>query len=363
MSEKSDLVKVSFTYGGLFRFFLVLALLVLAYYLQDLLIVLLTAVVVAAAVRPFARWFESWHLPRTVAVLLVYGISFSVIIGTVYFFIPPIFNELIDLAVTLPHQLNVFLLGNPTWNVVSPLTSNFIKDFSVLDLANSSASAYLPAIPTNIASTIRFLFNSIFDLTLIIVISFYLAVQTNGIEDLIRLISPLRNEKYVLGLWKRVETKIGRWLQGQLLLGLIIGPIVFLGLTLLGVKYALTLAILASVFELIPLFGPILSSVPAILLGFSVSAPVGLMVLGLYIVVQQFENHLIYPLVVRKIIGVPPLVVIISLIIGANLAGFLGIILAVPAATLLMELVSDLAASKGQFRLQQKINAPEEDVA
>ncbi|MEK7091964.1 MAG: AI-2E family transporter [Patescibacteria group bacterium] len=363
MSDKSDLVKVSFTYGGLLRFLLVVAIAFIAYYLRDLLIVLVTSVVVAAAVRPFARALENWHLPRTAAVLLVYVVAFSVTVGTVYFFIPPIFSELIDIASTIPHQLNTFLLGNPAWNVIAPLTANFVRDFSLADLANSGVSSYLPSIPTNVISTLRFLFNGIFELTLIIVISFYLAVQRHGIEDLIRLVVPLRNENYVLGLWKRVETKIGRWLQGQLLLGLIIGPIVFLGLTLLGVKYALTLAILASVFELIPLFGPILSSVPAILLGFSAGVPIGLMVLGLYVVVQQFENHLIYPLVVRKIIGVPPLVVIISLIVGANLAGFLGIILAVPAATLLMELVSDLAASKGQFRLQQKIASDQADVS
>lgn len=353
MSDKPDLVKISFTYGGLLRFLAVVIFASTAYYLRDLLVVLITAVVLAAAVRPFARWFESWRLPRTVAVLLVYVISFSVLIGTIFFFIPPIFSELIDLSQTVPQQVNTFLLGNPAWVVIAPLTSSWLKDFSLMELANSNLGAYLPAVPTNVISTIRFLFSGIFSLVLIVVISFYLAVQRNGIEDLIRLVVPIRNENYILGLWKRVETKIGRWLQGQLLLGLIIGPIVFLGLTLLGVKYALTLAIIASVFELIPLFGPILASVPAILLGFSAGGPVGLMVLGLYIVVQQFENHLIYPLVVRKIIGVPPLVVVISLIVGASLAGFLGIILAVPAATLLMELAGDVATSKGLFRQRQ----------
>jgi predicted PurR-regulated permease PerM len=202
--------------------------------------------------------------------------------------------------------------------------------------------------------TVTVLFTSVFSFVMVIVISFYLAVQRNGIEDIIRLVSPLRSEEYLLGLWKRVETKIGRWLQGQLLLAVIIGPIVFLGLTLLGVKYALTLAILASVFELIPFFGPILSAVPAVILGFADGVPIGLMVLGLYVVVQQFENHLIYPLVVRKIIGVPPLLVVISLIIGVKLAGFMGLILAVPAATVLMELASDVTTQKGLFRQRQQ---------
>lgn len=135
-------------------------------------------------------------------------------------------------------------------------------------------------------------------------------------------------------------------MQGQLLLGLLIGVMVYLGLTILGIKYAFLLALLAAVFEIIPLFGPILAATPAVILGFLDSAVLGFMVLGFYIIIQQFENHLIYPLVVRKVVGVPPLVVIIALIIGAKLAGFLGVLLSAPIAAVLMEYMNDLEKAK-----------------
>ena len=106
-------------------------------------------------------------------------------------------------------------------------------------------------------------------------------------------------------------------MQGQLILALIMGVLVYLGLTVLGVKHALLLAVIAAVFEIIPVFGPTLAAVPAILIGFVDGGfPIGIAVILLYIIFQQFENHLIYPLVVTRVVGVPPLLVILGLIIG-----------------------------------------------
>jgi predicted PurR-regulated permease PerM len=114
-------------------------------------------------------------------------------------------------------------------------------------------------------------------------------------------------------------------------------------LTILDVRYALLLAILAAVFELIPVFGPILSAIPAVGIAFvDGGTTLALIVVGAFVIIQQFENHLLYPLVVTKVVGVPPLLIILALIVGATLAGFLGIILSVPAAAIVHELVRDI---------------------
>jgi predicted PurR-regulated permease PerM len=181
---------------------------------------------------------------------------------------------------------------------------------------------------------------------MLIVISFYLSVQERGIENFLRIVTPLEHERYILDLWQRSQQKIGRWMQGQMLLGLLVGVLVYLGLTVLQVKYALLLAILTAMFELIPVFGPIMAAIPAIAVA-SIQGPfLALLVTGLYIIIQQLENHLIYPLVVRKTVGVPPLLVVLSLIVGGTLGGFFGIILAVPIASILVELLDDLAKRK-----------------
>jgi predicted PurR-regulated permease PerM len=163
----------------------------------------------------------------------------------------------------------------------------------------------------------------------------------------LRLVTPVEHEQYVVSLWRRSQDKIGKWMQGQLLLGLIVGVLLYLGLVILGVPYALLLAVLAAIFELIPVFGQILAALPAIAVAFGDGGvTAALLVLGLYLIVQQFESNLIYPLVVKKIVGVPPLLVILALLIGAKLAGFLGILLSVPIAAALQEFINDIQKKK-----------------
>jgi predicted PurR-regulated permease PerM len=154
---------------------------------------------------------------------------------------------------------------------------------------------------------------------------------------------PKSHQEYILGLWRRSQHKIGLWMQGQLLLALIMGVLVYLGLTVLNVPDALVLATVAGCFEIIPVFGPTLSAVPAVAVAFATGGlPLGVATIILFVIVQQFENYLIYPLVVTRVVGVPPLLVILALIVGGEFAGFLGIILSVPIAATIQEFVRDI---------------------
>jgi len=167
--------------------------------------------------------------------------------------------------------------------------------------------------------------------------------------NFLRLVTPHEHEAYVVNLWARSQRKIGKWLQGQILLALLVGVLVFIGLTILDVRYALALSILAATFEIIPVFGPILAAIPSVIVAFIQSPTLGLWVILLYVIVQQVENHIIYPLVVRKAIGVPPLLVILALLIGGKLGGLPGFILAVPIAATIMEFTNDVAERKQLF--------------
>ena len=160
---------------------------------------------------------------------------------------------------------------------------------------------------------------------------------------------PVDYEKYVSGLWRRSQVKIGLWLQGQVLLGVLVGLLIFLGLSILGVRNALFLALIATVFEIIPVFGIVLATLPAIAVALTDGGvTLALLVIGLYTIVQQFEANLIYPLVVKKIVGLPSILVILSLLAGAKLAGFLGILLSIPASAIIVELLADLEKQKHQ---------------
>jgi predicted PurR-regulated permease PerM len=136
-------------------------------------------------------------------------------------------------------------------------------------------------------------------------------------------------------------------MQGQLLLSLIVGLLTYVGLTLLGVRDALVLSLFIAICEFVPLFGPIMGALPAVLLSYLDSGfALALLVAGMYLVIHQLENHLIYPLVVRKIVGINPIIVIVSLIAGYELLGFLGIVISVPLATIGMEYLRDVERGK-----------------
>ncbi len=183
------------------------------------------------------------------------------------------------------------------------------------------------------------------------IISFLLSVQENGIENFLRIIISPKYEEYIIDLWGRAQRKIGLWFQGQLLLGVIVGILIYLGLTIFGVKYALSLALISALSELIP-FGILLAMMVAVFFSYTDAGIIqALIVGGFYLIVHQFEAYLIAPLIVKKVVGISPLVVILSILIGIELAGFWGLVLAIPAAVSVLEYVHDVQKRKVSAKL------------
>ena len=346
MSDNSQKLVVNITTGTMIRAILLLLLIAAIFYLKNLVLVVLTAVVIASAIEPATRWFVKYKLPRIVSVMIVYLLFFAFLFGFFYFFLPPVLGEMINFLAVLPSYMTAFDSSSPFQESVLLGTQSVVDTFSITNVI-TEMRALFSNVSDSFLATVTFVFGGVLSFILIIVFSFYFAVQETGIDDFLRIISPVKYQKNIIKLWKRSQVKIGLWMQGQIILAVIVGMLVYLGLTILGIKYALLLAVVAAIFELIPVFGPILSSIPAVLIGFvDGGLTLGLLVIGLYVIIQQFENHLIYPLVVTKVVGVPPLLVILALLVGAQLAGFLGIILAVPVAAVLQEIVGDLERKK-----------------
>lgn len=159
-------------------------------------------------------------------------------------------------------------------------------------------------------------------------------------------ITPSKYHDYAVSSAEKIKVKIGRWMQGQLLLMLIIFALDFLALHFLNVPYALILAILGGLLEIVPYLGPIISAVPAVIFGFLVSPLTGILVLAVYIVIQQVEGHIITPQVMKKALGLNPIVVILALLVGAKIGGVLGAILSVPITTAMSVFVDDLVEKK-----------------
>jgi predicted PurR-regulated permease PerM len=316
------------------------------YYMRDLVIVLLMSVVIASSVEPAAKKLQKYRIPRALSVFGIFAIVIGLFTTIIYLFIPIVVHEFASFVESVPQIMQSFTTFFGADTESAQTIRNVFGDpsqYTAQDVLAGTRGVFTGIV---LGATGAF-FQTLTTIILIIVISFYLAVEEKGIENFLRILSPKKNEKYVIDLWSRSQQKIAKWMQGQLVLGLIIGVLVYIGLTIMGVPYALLLALLAGMFELIPIFGPLLAMVPAVLLALSSG---GLTLAGsvviFYIIVQRLENDLIYPLVVNKVTGVNPLVVILALLVGAKLAGVWGIILSVPVVSALMEYVGDVQKEK-----------------
>jgi predicted PurR-regulated permease PerM len=377
-SDKNSKLVINITAGSFFKAVLIILGLWFLFFIKDLVLVVLTAVVIASSIEPLITWFKKFKIARLPSVIITYITLLAVFVGLFYFFVPSVLNEASSFLSSVPKYLET----TPLWNPLNVSTEDVTKTQKIAQtlsvgindpeqLATNLASQGLSTIKatglglrdiisgiqsvtSNVSDgfikIVSAVFGGLLSFVLIVVISFYLAVQEDGVAKFLGLITPVKHEKYVVDLWKRSQRKIGQWMQGQLLLMILIGVLTYLGLMILGVKNAILLAVLAGLLEIIPLFGPVMAAIPAILVAFVDNGiTASLLVTGLYIIVQQFENHLIYPLVVKKIVGVSPIFVILSIIIGAKLAGFLGVVLSVPIISAIMEFVDDIDRRKTLF--------------
>ena len=344
MSEKN--INISITTGSITRFAIIILAFIGFFLLKDVVVILLTSIVIASFIEVVSNKLKrKYKIPRTLVVVSVFFGMIFVITSLVYFLVPIFIDQFSTLAIQLSKAL-------PQVEFLKPFTSrgfatgaqNFaqgIADNTPLTDVVSGARGFIGAFSTSLFASLSTFFGGVVTFFLTMVISFYLSMQERGVENFLKIIVPLKHENYAIDLWERTEKKIALWVRGQLFLGLLVGALVFIGLQIMGIQYSLILALVAAVFELVP-FGMIFAAIPAVILA-SIQGGMGtgLMVMLLYIIIQQFENYVIAPFVVKKVVGISPLIVIIALLIGSKLAGFWGFILAVPAAVFLTEILND----------------------
>ncbi|MBX4181569.1 AI-2E family transporter [Candidatus Parcubacteria bacterium] len=311
-------------------------------------LVLIAAIVIASALESITKWSKKRGIPRLPTVIGVYFITAVLFAGFFYFLLLPLIGEVSSFIKTLTVYSNSVVNGSVLSNMFA--TQNLFGGLhtpQVISQLNTYLNALSGFLSQGVFSSLSVVFGGVVSFVLMLVLSFYLAVQDDGIGKFLRIITPDKHESYVINLWRRSQAKIGRWLQGQLLLGLLIMVMVYVALLIIDVPHALLLAVVAGVLELIPLFGPVLAAIPAIFVSYTdAGMTTALIVIGVYLLIQQLENHVIYPVVVKKMIGIPPMVSILALVIGGELAGFLGILISVPVATVVMEFLNDLEEEK-----------------
>ena len=328
------------------RFFLVVAMVMAVWVLRDIFVSILVSVVIASAISPLATRLRKYYIPRALTVFVILATMVAVFVSIFILLVPTIYTEF----ATFSKSFYVFqrdiinYISSYTGN--KQLVSDVVKDWSLEDIqsvATGILTAGTGAVTSTVGAVTYFMFQTVFTF----VVSFYLAVLPNGVERFLRVITPRKREDYVVSLWTRSQIKIVAWAKGQFILALLIGTSIYIGLLIIGMQNPFLFALLAAVGEVVPIVGMMIATIPAVLVALlSGGPPFAITVLIFYVLITQFENHILAPLIVNKVVGLPSVLVIISLVIGGILAGFWGVLLAVPVAATIMEFVGDIESSK-----------------
>lgn len=266
--------------------------------------------IIMAALKPLVDSLQKYRFPRVLAIILIYICVFIIFGFTVSSIVPPLITQTLHLTESLPEYIRLVL---PTFNL-DP--QNYTQQISSLG--------------RNLVQLSVGIFNNIISLFTITVISFYLLLERKNLDSYLNLLLGNASGGRMENIFNKVEERLGFWVRGQLALLLSIGLLTYIGLLILQIPYALPLAIIAGLLEIVPTIGPIISSIPAIIVSFTVTSLHPLFTVILYFIIQQLENQVIVPLIMSRIVGLPPLVTILAILIGARIGGIGGAILAVP---------------------------------
>jgi len=341
--ENSDRpIQISITTLTVIKIIVILVLFYFLYLIGDILIILFVSLVFASAFDPTVDWLANRKIPRSIGILLIYFILFTVVSLVIFLIIPPITQEVTELSQNFPNYFDKLI------SVFSKLRE-YSYEHGILDnIKNglSSLTSNLPNAAGGVFSTLTGIFGGIVSFILILVLTFYMVVEENAMKKLIWSIAPQKHRVYLMQLMSRMQKKIGLWLRGQLILCLSIFILDYLGLLILNVKYALVLALIAGLTEFVPYFGPIIGAIPAVFLAFFQSPTLALFVAALYYIVQFVENHILVPKIMQKAVGLNPIVSIVALLVGFKIAGVIGAILSIPVVTAISVFIKDVFDSK-----------------
>lgn len=305
----------------IFTFFFLLFMWFL-YFIRDIVVQVFAALLLVSILNPFIVKLTSLKVPKGLAILLSYVLIFGFLGLSVGSIIPPLVEETTNLANNLPS----FFQNSDV--------SKYINDDVVKQI-----TLQLGSVPGYLVKSVFSFFNNILSVLTVAIFSFYLLLVRDKLDSNLEFLFGKDRSKSISKLINTVEVRLGGWARGQLFLMLSIGILSYIGLLLLGIPYALPLALLAGLFEIVPYIGPIIAAIPAIVLGFGISPFLGFAAIGLTVLIQQIENYLLVPKIMEKSTGVSPIVILVSLAVGYRLAGISGMIMSIPVVLIIQAFI------------------------
>lgn len=296
--------------------------------IRDIILLVFLSYIIMSSIMPFVEYLQKKQVPKNLAVALPY---FGMVLAILLIIVP-----LVPFVIS---QIQSLIAGFPVYLKRAALTFGFSID-------PAQVQAYLAdelnSLSRNALIVTTKVFGGIFSLLAIFIVSFYLLMYYNEFKRLFSRFFSHEARPSVLATIDTINYKLGAWLRGEIVLMFFIGLMSWVTLTILNVPYALPLALLAGILEVVPTLGPTLSAVPAVIVALTVSPTLALTVILAYIVIQLIENNFLVPKVMEKAVGLNPVVIILGVMIGTNLMGFAGALLAIPLITFILVVLKSI---------------------
>lgn len=319
---------ISITTGTFFRLLFIALAAVFLYMIRDIVAMILVSLFFAAVIDPFADFFERFKIPRTLAVLIIYIVGFALLVGAWLLVIPPMVSELGGLVSTFAPAIEKVSGGSVP--LQSLLDGTFTANIQgIIDALRSSGVADAIGRLMDLGSTA---INIAFAVIVVLIMTLYFVVEKTALVRLLSFVTPDHYQPFVMQLVSKVREKMGLWLRGQLALMLAIFLLTYGALLVLQIPYALVLAFLAGLLEIIPFAGPLLAAIPAIVMAFVISPIHAAIVAGAYVVIQQVEGNILVPKIMQRVTGLNPIYSLLAILIGWRIGNIVGAMVSIPIA-------------------------------
>lgn len=321
--------KIEISHKTIIFTLLVLGGIIFLYQIRDIIMMLFVALLITVILNPLVTKLSRFKIPRSLSVLIVYLLFFTIIIGAFAGIVPSVIEQTTNFASSLPE---------------------FIKHFNIpkaiSDQITSQVLSKVADLPASILGIGINVVTNIFTILTVLTFAFYLLMLRNKVDGQLGILTNESKAKKISDFIDELEKRLGGWARGQLALMIIIGVLSFIGLTALKIPFALPLSIFAGLMEIVPYLGPIIGGAPSVIVGFGISPVLGLATIALVAITHQLENYVLAPKIIEKSVGVSPIVTLVSLAVGFKLAGITGVLLSVPIVITLEIFLKRYFASK-----------------
>lgn len=283
------------------------------YFIRDIIIALFVSYLIMSILNPLVNRLTKWKIPRIVSIFLSYFFVFGIFGFSISRIIPPLVEQSTNFVNNFPVFVNNLGLNNF-------MNSNVLNSFL----------SQIGSLPTQAIKIGVSVFSNVVSILSVLVLTFYFLLYRSKLNDQLTFLFGEEKRNNVGKIIDEIEANLGSWARGEFVLMFFVGLLTYLGLLILGIPFALPLAIIAGILEIVPVLGPNIAAIPAIIIGLTISPLMALAVAALCFLIQQVENYFLVPKIMEKSVGVNPIITLISLTVGYRLMGVVGIILSVP---------------------------------